>query len=99
MACTHGLHGLAFSAIGGAPERPIVARADCVAAIPEFGSDATIAGVLDHAALFPAFDFPSNFRRKLKMIAAVVDGPGTVRVHQDRVVGVSDQIVVLPCAK
>ena len=32
------------------------------------------------------------------MVAAIVNGPRAVRLHQDRVVGVGDQIVIFPCA-
>src|SRR5580704_17795113 len=32
------------------------------------------------------------------MVAAIVNGPGAVGLHQDRVVGIGDQIVVAPGA-
>src|ERR1700752_4666084 len=99
MARSHRLHGLALSAVGRAPKRPIVARTDCIAAIPKFGGDAAVAGVFDHAAFFSAFDFPANFRRELEMIPAIVDRPGTIRLEQDCIVGVGGQIVVLPCTR
>ena len=98
MACAHGLHGLAFAAIGRAPERPVIARTDCVATVPEFGGDAAVAGIFYHAAQLAAFYFPADFGGKLKMIAAIVNGPGAIGLHQDRVVGIGDQIVVTPRA-
>ena len=94
----HRLHRLALAAIGRAPKRPMIARADRVATIPEFGGDAAVAGILDHAAFLAALDFPADFGGKLKMIAAVVDRPRAIRLHQDCVVRVGDQVVVFPRA-
>src|ERR1700722_1345040 len=98
VACAHGLHGLAFAAIGRAPERPVIPRAYPLAAVPEFGGDAAVAGIFDHAAELAAFDLPADFRGKLKMIAAIVNGPGAIGFHEDRVVGIGDQVVVFPGA-
>ena len=81
MAGSHGLHRLAFAAIRRAPERPIIARANRVAAIPEFSRDTAVARIFDHAAFFAALDLPADFRGKLEMVAAVVDGPGAIRFH------------------
>src|SRR6202453_4596770 len=86
----HGLHGLAFAAVGRPPKRPVIARADGVAAIPEFRGAAAVAGALNHAAFLAAFNLPTDFGGKLKLIAAIVDRPGTIRFHQDGVVGVGD---------
>src|SRR5690242_7275547 len=74
---SHGLHRLTLPTIWRAPERPILAPANRVARIPEFGGDSAVARVLQHAAALPGLDFPGNFRGKLKLIAAVIDGPGT----------------------
>src|SRR5260370_2604072 len=76
MARPHGLHGLAFSAIGRAPKRPVAKFADRVARIPELGGDAAVAGILQHANFFSAFDFPADFSGKLKLVAAVRAGRG-----------------------
>src|ERR1019366_1543933 len=62
----HGLHRLAFSAIRSAPQSPVIARADGVTTIPKFGGDAAVAGMLNHAAFFVAFNFPANFGGELK---------------------------------
>ena len=98
VAGAHGLHGLALAAIGRAPERPVVARADGVATIPELRGDAAVAGILEHAAFLAALDLPADLGGELKMVAAIVDGPGAVGLHQDAVVGVGDQVVVAPGA-
>src|ERR1017187_3797818 len=77
----HYLLGLALAAVGRAPQRPIIARADGVAAVPEFRGDSAVAGILDHAPLLPALNFPPDFGRKLEMIALVINGPGAIRFH------------------
>src|ERR1700722_9009877 len=61
VACAHRLHRLAFAAIRSAPERPVIASTNCVATIPEFSGDPAVAGILDHAAFFAAFDLPTDF--------------------------------------
>src|SRR5579863_8077705 len=94
----HYLLRLSLAAIRRAPQRPVISRADGIAAVPEFRGNSAVAGILDHAALLAAFDFPTDFGRKLEVIALVVDRPGAVCFHQYRVVGVGDQVVVFPCA-
>src|SRR6266704_318074 len=96
VARAHGLHGLAFSAIGRAPQRPVIEFANGVARIPELRCNSAVAGIFQHADLLAAFDLPADFRRKLKLVAAVIDGPGAICFHQDSVVSVGDQIVILP---
>src|SRR5580704_8887512 len=98
VARAHGLHGLPFAAIGRAPERPIIARADGVAAIPEFGSDAAIAGIFEHARFLTVLDLPANFRGELKMIPAIIDGPGAIGLHEDGIIGIGDEVFVSPGA-
>src|SRR3989441_7454193 len=98
MARAHGLHGLTFSAIRRAPQSPLIEFADGVAGIPEFGGDAAVAGILQHADFFPTFDFPTDFGGKLKLVAAVIDGPGAIRLHQDCVVAGGDEAIVVPGA-
>src|SRR4029077_20425382 len=98
VAGAHGLHRLALAAIGSAPKSPIIARTDGVAAIPEFGGDAAITGILEHTRLLAVFDLPADLRGKLKMIAAVVDGPGAIGLHEDGVIGIGDEVFVAPGA-
>src|SRR5215471_5400037 len=94
----HGLHGLAFAAVGSAPQDPMVGAANGVAGVPEFGGNPAIAGIFDHAPLLAALDFPADFGRELKLVAAVVDGPGTVGVHENGVVSVGEEIFEGPGA-
>src|SRR5438132_1427874 len=67
VAGAHCLHGLAFAAVGRAPERPVVARADGVHGIPEFGGDAGVRRVLQHAAEFAVLDFPGDLAAELEV--------------------------------
>src|SRR5438132_8379734 len=73
--------------------------ADGVAGIPELRSDAAVAWILQHADFLSALNLPTNLGRKLKLVATVVDGPGAIRLHQDSIVCVGDEIVVVPCAR
>src|SRR5712692_5881013 len=72
--------------------------ANSIAGIPEFGGDAAVAGILQHADFLPAFDLPADFGGKLKLVTAVVDGPGAVCLHEDAILSVADEIVVVPGA-
>jgi hypothetical protein len=76
----------------------VVSVADGVAGIPEFGGDAAVAGIFQHAAFFAAFDFPGNFGGKLELVAAIVNGPRTIRVHENAVISIGDEIFRRPCA-
>src|SRR6202041_424932 len=98
MSGAHHLLGLALATVGSAPQRPIVPRTNGVATVPEFRGDPAVAGILDHATSLTPLDLPADFRRKLEMISLVVNGPGAVRLHQDRVVGIGDQVFILPGA-
>ena len=64
--------------------------ADGVATVPEFGGDAAIAGIFEHADFFSALNFPGDFGGKLKLIAAIVNGPGAIGFHPDAFVGAGD---------
>ena len=93
MARTHGLHGLPLPAIGRAPQRPIIARTDGVAAIPEFGGNPAVAGIFQACRVFlPPLISQAISVGKLKMVALVVDGPGTVRLHQNGIVCLGDRV-------
>src|ERR1700723_4357621 len=88
MSGAHRLHRVAFAAIWRAPERPMLARANRIPTIPELSGNAAVARILDHAAFFAALDLPSNFGGKLEMITPVVDGPRSIRLHQNRIIGI-----------
>src|SRR5437870_13781001 len=88
----HGLHGLAFAAIGRAPQRPLLGAADGVAGIPELGGDAAVTGVLEQARLLAALDLPADFGAELENVAAVVDRPAPVGPQTDAVARVGVRV-------
>src|SRR3972149_5924497 len=92
----HGLRRLAFAAIGRAPQRPVILVADGVARIPELGGDAAVAGILQHPHLLAILDLPAQLASELKMIPAVVDGPASVGLHENSVIGRGDEVVERP---
>ena len=49
MTGAHHLFRLALAAVRSAPQRPVIARADGVAGIPELRGDAAVARILQHA--------------------------------------------------
>src|SRR4029453_11374993 len=92
------LHRLALAAIWRAPKRPEFLAANRVAGIPELGGDPAVARILEHTHFFTAPNLPGNLSRELKLIAAIVDGPGTVRLHPNTIIGGRDEIVRRPLA-
>src|SRR6266850_2162703 len=98
VAGPHRLHGLALAAVGRAPERPVSELADGVAGIPEFRGDPAVTGVFQHADFLAAFDLPANFRRKLELVTAVINGPGAICFHEDAVACVRDEVAKVPGA-
>src|SRR5947199_9963929 len=93
MSRAHRLHGLAFAAIWGAPKRPLVTGADGVHRVPEFGGDSGIRWILEHASQLAAFDLPANLAAKLEVITLVVNGPGSVRLHENAVISAGDELI------
>src|SRR6185437_7642491 len=93
MARAHYLLWLAFAAIWRAPKRPLVARADRVHGIPKVCGDARVGRVLQHPRAFAVLDLPADFGAKLKVVALVINGPGTVCLHQDPIVGRRDELL------
>src|SRR6266404_3245974 len=98
VACAHSLHGLALSTIGRAPQCPVIESADSITGIPELGGNTAVARIFQHADFLSAFDFPADFGGKLKLVTAVIDRPRAICLHENSVVGVGDQIVVVPGA-
>src|SRR4029077_18767402 len=97
-AGTHGLHRLAFSAVGSGPQLTVIEFSDGIAGIAQHSGDGAVAGGFFYEGYFPAFELPADFCGKLKLVAAVVNGPGTVGFHEDAVLGVTDEIVEVPSA-
>src|SRR5580704_2732020 len=93
VTCAHHLLRLAFAAVRGAPQRPLIARADGVHRIPEFCRDAGIRSILQHASALTTDDLPANLAAELEVVTLVVDRPGAVRLHVDAALGGSDQLL------
>src|ERR1017187_841503 len=83
VAGAHHLLGLAFAAIGNAPQRPVFAAGDGRAGVPKLGGDAAVAGVLQHADALAVTHLPGDFAAELEMVALVVDGPTAIGLHVD----------------
>src|SRR5882672_7508807 len=92
VAGAHHLFGLALAAVGNSPQSPVLATGDGVARIPEFGRDAAVAGVLEHADALAVTDLPADFATELEVVTLVVDGPAFVGLHVDAVRRVEDLV-------
>src|SRR5581483_7515995 len=75
------LFRLSLAAIRNAPEHPMIAIGDRRAGVPEFGGDAAVGRVLQHAHALAVFDFPRDLAAELEVIALVIDGPAAVGLH------------------
>src|SRR5580658_6057674 len=92
MSRAHHLLRLSLATVRRTPERPLIARADRIQRIPELRRDAGIRRVLHHAHTLAVLDLPANLAAELKVIAAVVNRPRTIGLHQDAVIGGRDQL-------
>src|SRR5271166_311872 len=81
VARAHHLLRLALAAVRNTPQRPVLARSDGLAGVPEFRGDAAISRVFEHANAFAVADLPSDFTAELEVIALVVDRPALVGLH------------------
>src|SRR6202007_2415016 len=95
---SHGLHGLPLAAIRRAPQCPMLFRTNRIAGIPELRGNSPVTGILQHANFLSAFDFPADLRGKLKLVAPVINGPRFIRLHENALVSIGDETVLLPRA-
>src|ERR1035438_9004229 len=86
VAGAHYLLGLAFAAVGDAPQGPVLGAGDGRAGVPELCGNAAIAGVLQHADALAVTHLPGDFAAELEMVALVVDGPTAIGLHVDGVI-------------
>src|SRR5712691_460306 len=93
MASSHDLLRLAFAAIRGAPERPLIVGTDRIERIPELCRDSGIRRILHHADTLAMLDLPTDLAAELKIVAPVVNRPGAVGLHENAVIGGSDQLL------
>src|SRR3974390_1085271 len=87
VAGPHHLFGLPLAAVGNAPQHPVIAVRDGVAGVPEFGADAAVARVLQHADALAVADLPTDLAAELEVVPLVVAGPALVGLHVN---GVAD---------
>ena len=92
MARAHYLLRLPFPAIRSPPECPLVARANRIQRIPEFGRDSRVRGVLHHPDALAMFDLPPNLTAKLEVVSLVVDRPGAIGFHENCMLGGCNQL-------
>src|SRR5205085_1421757 len=92
MSRSHHLLGLAFAAIGHAPQRPVLAARDGRAGIPELRRNPAVAWVFQHAHAAPVANLPARLAAELKVVALVVDRPAPVGLHVNGMVHVEDLI-------
>src|SRR5580658_7522519 len=93
MPCPHHLLRLAFAAIRGSPERPLVTRTNRVQRVPEFRRDSRVGRILHHACSLAILDFPTDLAAELKVVALVVNRPRSIGLHQDPVIGRGNQLL------
>src|SRR5882762_7505214 len=72
VAGPHHLLGLALAAVRGSPQSPLIARADGVHGIPEFGGDTGVRRILDHVLKLAALDRPRDLAAELEVVALIV---------------------------
>src|ERR1700675_3383591 len=95
----HRLHRLTLAAIRRSPQGPVLRIANGVAGIPELSSNPAVAWILQHADFLATLNFPADLGGELKLIAPVIDGPRTIGLHQNSVVGALNQVVKIPIAR
>src|SRR5581483_907921 len=89
----HHLLRLAFAAVRGSTERPLLARADGVHGIPELRGDSAVGRVLQQAHPLAVLDLPTDLSAELEVVALVVNRPGSVGLHENAVIGGRDQLL------
>ena len=87
------LIGLPFSTGGDAHHGAIRCIADRFQITPERGGNAAIIRIFHDRFTFAVFDQPADFAAELKLVAAVVDRPGTVGIHQYAALDGSDHLL------
>src|SRR5579859_2624693 len=87
VARTHHLFRLPLAAVRRAPQGPVLRTGNGRAGVPEFGRDAAVAGVFQHADALTVPDLPADLAPELKVVAFVVDRPALVGLHVNPVIG------------
>ena len=77
------LGGFAFGVAGGAVLTPVGGAGGGVAGLPEVGGAGLVGDAGEHAAFFPAFDFPEGVAAELEVVAPLIDAVGPVAFDVD----------------
>src|SRR6266568_3326264 len=93
MSRAYHLLRLPLATMRRSPKHPFVARANGIHRIPELRSNAAIGRVAQHASALSVFNFPSNFAAKLKVVAFVINRPGTIRPHVNAAIGGGNELL------
>src|SRR5207244_11152592 len=87
------LPGLALAAVRGAPERPLLASCHGVATSPELRGDPGVVRVPVEVGELAVLDPVRDLATELEVPALVVDGPRRIRLHEDAVLRVADDVL------
>ena len=93
MPCAHYLLRLSFATVRRAPKRPLIAGADSIERVPEFGRDAGIRWILHHTHALAILDLPPDFASELEIISTIIDGPGAIRLHEESSISRRNQLL------
>src|SRR3990172_8540282 len=91
MARAHRLRGLAFAAVGCAPQNPLAGAADGVAGVPELSGNPAVAGIFEHPDFLAVANFPAHLAAELEVVAPIINGPTAVGLQVEAVVGIRNQ--------
>src|SRR5215471_2875320 len=83
MAYTDHLIGFTLAAVWGPHDLQRVMIADHLETAPERRRDTAVIGIFDHRGQLAVLNELPPLTAKLKLVARVVDRPGTVRLHVD----------------
>src|SRR5690349_18394185 len=87
VACPHHLLRLPLSAVRRAPKGPVLRAGNGRAGVPEFGRDAAVAWVFQHADALAVPDLPADLATELEVVTFVVDRPALVGFHVNAMIG------------
>src|SRR6266498_2703717 len=93
VSCPHHLLWLSLTAVRSPPEDPLIARADRVHGIPELCRNARVRRVLQHPHPLAVLDLPANLGPELKVVPLIIDGPRSVCLEQNRMIGRGNQLL------
>ena len=90
MADPNHLIGLSLAAIGRAERLKAEGVAHSIECVPEGQADAPIIRILDNPGQTAVFNESPEFAAKLKLVSIVINGPGSVGLHEDSTLDASN---------